>query len=1351
MKSRNASLIGKLKIVGLTALLLFTPLSGAAAAEHFFPLIVNGEGFRNRIFVTNASESSNPCTFSLHGGARSMQTSLADGAFSPEGEDTMFELLDGAGTILTLASIDGNAQTFGYAKLECASPVAAWLLLSLESGGTVLSLAALEGANPGAAFQFPVLSRLGRLAMAFSNEADLDTVCSAEVEDGMGAILGGGSFTIPAASSTLRFLDELIPAPDGVSAGKVRVSCARDVAAVGLPLEGAAFTMLSATMLDRHETARSTHILPLIADGGGFRSQILLTNLSDSSNRCVLDLRGGAGDADRFQIPSAAAVTGSSIAVELAAESDQASISSTGGEQQSLAAGYAAVECESPVAARNMLTLNEGGHLTGMAAVPETQPADGMEFPVAPALGRLMPAITNDAVWATSCAVELRANGATVSIAEPFAVASQSTSLRFLDELLAVPDDFPGGTTRLTCFSEIAATSLLVGGRGFATMRQAISPVRPNSESLRTIPDHNLLLSIARELDMAPEAEIRASDLARLRELNARNAGIGSLKGLEHATELTRLDLGPAPWDPALGYVNSNRVADLAPILGLSNLEHLDLSHNDWAGPIPPGIGQLGNLSTLNLEFNRLEGNIPDELGHLRNLTSLRLRGNRLTGSIPPELGRLAGLVELNLALNSLSGPIPAELGSLSNLEDLRLAGNRLSGEVPRQLGNLTNLTHLRLTRNLLTGSIPRELGDLPNLTFLNLRANALSGSIPRELGNLAGLTMLSLAGNRLTGSIPNELGDLRNLTWLYLDENALSGTIPPELGNLRELTVLSLADNQLSGGIPSELRQLAELTELWLDHNELSGSIPAALGLLPNLESLRLGNNRLSGMIPGELGRLAGLQDLWLGHNELSGPVPAELALLPDLESLRLGNNRLGGTIPRELGHLASLKELWLDDNELSGPVPAELGLLPSLESLKLSNNRLAGEIPEEVGDLADRIEVWLRGNLLAGWIPDGPLPVRVGLFEPAPTADESITVTLAEALNGSWFHRPIEVGAYPVAPGGDGPGVFVAELEGRIMLLGPEDGESVVLLDIGERVTTLGSQQGLLGVTLDPLYEESGHLWVSYWPLGGPMSFRVSRFTADLPSLQRVDPESELVIMEIEQPSRYHAGGALRFGPDGMLYLALGDGQPGNDRRGDGQNLETLQGSIVRINVATASATSPYVVPSDNPFTSIPDARPEIWAYGLRHPWRMAFDPATGELWAGDVGQHRWEEINHIEAGGNYGWNHLEGRQCFNPPQGCGRTGTVPPIVEYGHHLGCAVTGGVVYRGSAIPALVGHYLFSDSCSGRLWALRPDGGDVIEIGMSPRPILSFGTDADGEVYLSTLQGSVLRIEPPAQ
>ncbi len=667
-----------------------------------------------------------------------------------------------------------------------------------------------------------------------------------------------------------------------------------------------------------------------------------------------MDLRGGAVGAGRFEIPSAAAVTGSSIAEELAAKSNQTSMRSKGG--QSPAWGYATVECESLVAARNILTLDEGGRLlTGMAAVPATQPADGMEFPVMPALGRPMLAIANDTVSATSCAIELRANGVAISSAEPFAVASQSTSLRFLDELLAVPGDFPGGTARLTCFGEIAATSLLAGGAVFATMRQAISPVILNPVSVRTIPDHKLRVLIARQLGIAPEAEIRARDLARLRELDARNVGIGSLEGLEHATGLTRLDLGPAPWDPDLGIVNSNRVADLAPILGLSNLEHLDLSYNDLTGPIPQGIGQLGNLSTLNLDGNRFKGNIPDALGQLRNLTLLRLRRNQLTGSIP------------------------AELGNLPNLEELRMGGNRLSGEIPRQLGNLRNLAQLGIAFNRLSGPIPPELGDLRKLTSLNLSGNALSGPIPRELGGLRGLTWLSLARNRLTGSIPNELGSLENLTVLGLGINQLSGAIPPAIGNL------------------------------------------------------------------------VGIEKLRLESNQLSGSIPAEMGFLPSLESLRLGNNRLSGTIPRELGNAASLKELWLDDNELNGPVPAELGLLPSLESLKLSNNRLTGEIPDEVGGLADRIEVWLRGNLLTGRIPDGPLPVRVGLLELGPTADEQITVTLAEALNSRRFRRPTEVGAYPVAPGGDGPGMFVAELEGRIMLLRPDDGESVVLILAG------------------------------------------------------------------------------------------------------------------------------------------------------------------------------------------------------------------------------------------------------------------------------------------------------------
>ncbi len=365
-----------------------------------------------------------------------------------------------------------------------------------------------------------------------------------------------------------------------------------------------------------------------------------------------------------------------------------------------------------------------------------------------------------------------------------------------------------------------------------------------------------------------------------------------------------------------------------------------------------------------------------------------------------------------------------------------------------------------------------------------------------------------------------------------------------------------------------------------------------------------------------------------------------------------------------------------------------------------------------------------------------------------PTPTVPP-LTVSFAEAFGGREFNRPVEIGAYPVGPEpGAGPGMFVAEQDGYVLVLHPDGDEAVELLDISERVSRFGNEEGLLSVALDPRFGETGHLWVYYSVLGSPAMTRLSRFTAAPDAPLRVEEGSELVIIEVEQPYSNHNGGAVRFGWDGMLYLGFGDGGSGGDPRGHGQNLATLLGSIIRIDVRDASSAAPYAIPADNPFVGVEGARAEIWAYGLRNPWRMEFDPETGALWAADVGQREIEEIDRIERGGNYGWNRLEGTRCFQPSEGCEREGTVLPVAEYTHGLGCSVTGGVVYRGEAVPEIAGHYLFSDFCSGRLWVLPPDGGEVVEVAVAPGRVSSFGTDADGEVYLLTFEGPVLRIVP---
>ena len=365
-----------------------------------------------------------------------------------------------------------------------------------------------------------------------------------------------------------------------------------------------------------------------------------------------------------------------------------------------------------------------------------------------------------------------------------------------------------------------------------------------------------------------------------------------------------------------------------------------------------------------------------------------------------------------------------------------------------------------------------------------------------------------------------------------------------------------------------------------------------------------------------------------------------------------------------------------------------------------------------------------------------------------PTPTV-APLTVGFAEVFGGREFDRPVEIGAYPVGPEpGSGPGMFVAEQEGRIFVLHPDGNGAVELLDISEQVSRFGNEEGLLSVALDPRFEETGHLWVYYSVRGSPAMTRLSRFTVGLDDPLRVEEGSEHMIIEVEQPYSNHNGGAIRFGPDGMLYLGYGDGGSGGDPRGHGQNLATLLGSIIRIDVRDASNAAPYTIPADNPFVGVEGARAEIWAYGLRNPWRMEFDPETGALWAADVGQQEIEEIDRIERGGNYGWNRLEGTRCFQPAQDCDPTGTVLPVAEYTHNLGCSVTGGVVYRGDAVPEIVGHYLFSDFCSGRLWVLPLGGGEVVEVAVAPGQVSSFGTDADGEVYLLTFDGPVLRIVP---
>ncbi|HLO36186.1 MAG TPA: PQQ-dependent sugar dehydrogenase, partial [Candidatus Deferrimicrobium sp.] len=296
-------------------------------------------------------------------------------------------------------------------------------------------------------------------------------------------------------------------------------------------------------------------------------------------------------------------------------------------------------------------------------------------------------------------------------------------------------------------------------------------------------------------------------------------------------------------------------------------------------------------------------------------------------------------------------------------------------------------------------------------------------------------------------------------------------------------------------------------------------------------------------------------------------------------------------------------------------------------------------------------------------------------------------------------------------ISNAGDGSGrLFVAEQGGRIRIVRNGRVEATPFLDISDEITT-GGERGLLGVAFHPRFPEDPRVFVDYTDGNGDT--QVSSFTVDAADPDRLDPASETRILGVKQPFANHNGGALVFDPQGFLLISLGDGGSGGDPQGNGQSLTTLLGKILRIDVDGTTADAPYRIPADNPYAvGAGGRRPEIWLTGLRNPWRIAIDRATGDLWIGDVGQNAWEEVDVQRAGApggtNFGWNRMEGSHCYQPAEGCEDASLSQPVTDYGHDLGCTVIGGGVYRGSAQAALVGGYVFGDYCSGRIWAIDP-------------------------------------------
>ena len=370
----------------------------------------------------------------------------------------------------------------------------------------------------------------------------------------------------------------------------------------------------------------------------------------------------------------------------------------------------------------------------------------------------------------------------------------------------------------------------------------------------------------------------------------------------------------------------------------------------------------------------------------------------------------------------------------------------------------------------------------------------------------------------------------------------------------------------------------------------------------------------------------------------------------------------------------------------------------------------------------------------------------------QPAPAGQNTPTVpktlptyTLVEAYPNLSFNQPLEY----IQPGDGSNRVFVVEKSGKIIVFdnNPQVTSTKVFLDLSSRVDSSSTEKGLLGLTFHPNFAQNGLFYANYTTRSSTVVARY-QVSPDQPDQGLIN--SEQVLLNIAQPYPNHKGGHMAFGPDGYLYIGMGDGGSEGDPLGNGQKLDTLLGKILRIDVDHADSGKLYGIPTDNSFAGNQNGyREEIYAYGFRNPWKFSFDTKNGRLWVADVGQNTVEEIDIVEKGLNYGWNIMEGSLCYPASKTCSRTGLQLPIWEYPHPLGIAITGGYVYYGSLNPSLTGAYVYGDYGTGLIWALWVDAAQTPQNNVllhTNLNISSFGVDQNGEIYIIDLKGKIYKI-----
>ncbi len=922
-----------------------------AKSFHVVPHLADGGGWQSSLLVTNVSPSTSPCTLQLHG---LTVDRFEDAAGVTAAGSTATFALPASGGHLVWRTRNESAEASGYATLDCVSPVVAQVVFArIGSAGTPTGMATVFSSQTATVFQFPVLMPEASLGFAIANDTDAESSCRIVLEDPQQVTLDEAALSVPAKSHTAQFLNQAIQIPEDFSGGSATVSCDQQVAMIGLHFELRSdgsivtFNALSPAVFDpslrpSDETAKNFHVLPHIADGGGWQSFLLVTNASPSASACTLQLYGGLR-VERFE--AAAGVTAAGLTATF-------SLAASGGNlvwrtRNELAedSGYATLDCVHPVVAQVVFArVGSAGTPTGMATVFSSQAWEAFQLPVLTPAGTLELAIANDAYSEASCRIVLEDPQGTRLGESTLSAPAKSNVAQMLDAAVPIPAGFRGGTARVECDQPVSVNGLhleLERDGGIVTFNTlppaAIDVVRPGSV---------------------------VSDRAALEALYELTAGPN---WINNDNWLTDSPLGE--WY-GVGTDGNGRVTSLA------------LHGNRLSGSIPPELGQLAYLERLDLGFRRdptsqeflhngLWGSIPPELGSLVRLQSLHLQSNQLSGEIPPELGALTKLQRLSLQRNQLTGPIPRELGGLAELRRLDVYSNQLTGPIPPELGSLTKLQFLSLTTNGLTGGIPVELANLGTLSWLGLGSNELTGPIPPELGDLGNLEYLALWGNNLTGPIPPELGNLTKLDGLSLSGNELTGPIPPELGNLANLLSASFGNNRLTGSVPRSFLGLDSLQTLgcaqsdgvclpatsefreWVNEVEARsvGSFWVDVPWCDETEKLVLEAlyNAMNG--PGWT-----LSDGWLEAEDLARWYGVSTdSVTGRISGLDLTGNRLSGQLPDALGRLSNLKELRIGDNDLVGRLPIPLTEV-RLQELDYRDTSLC--VPDNAG-----FRAWLAG----------------------------------------------------------------------------------------------------------------------------------------------------------------------------------------------------------------------------------------------------------------------------------------------------------------------------------------------------------------------------------------------------